>query len=213
MKVLCPAGIALALMVGLACARSSIPPPAPVEPAAAPPAAPSRPALLPRTINPPPEPPAAPLPPVPPAGIRFTDLAGIRRELDALRAQERPVLVNFWATWCGACVQELPLLGDLAREWDDAGPAILGVSLDHLTVPDDDRIRGRVRQMLATHRVSYPNRIVRGDQQEVFDAFGIGAGLPFSLFYDGRGAVVRRYTGAVVVDEARGIARSLAAGG
>jgi len=232
MRVRDAAAIALALVAGLACARPSIPPPPAGESAAAPPpstarprsatpsrsvapsppAAPAGPAPLARAFEPPPAATAAPLPPVAPAEIRFTDLAGVRRELDALRARGRPVLVNFWATWCGACVQELPALGDLAREWGDDGPAIVGVSLDHLTVPDDERVMGRVRPMLATHRVAYPNRIVRGDQQEVFDAFGIPGGIPFSLFYDGRGAIVRRFTGTVAVEDARGIARSLAAG-
>jgi len=206
------AGMTAAALLVVACARPSIPPPAPAGRAATPPAPPSRPALLPRTLNEPAAPPAAPLPPVRAAEIRFTDLAGLRRELDTLRARHRPVLVNFWATWCGACAQELPLLGDLAREWGDAGPVILGVSLDHLTVPDDDRIMGRVRQMLSTRRVSYPNRIIRGDQHEVFDAYGIDTGIPVSIFYDGRGDVVRRYTGPVPVEEARAIARSLAAG-
>lgn len=210
------AGIALALLVGLACARPSIPPPAPAEPAdttpAAPATTPSRPALLPRTLHPAPEPPAAPLPPVPAPEIRYTDLAGLRRELAALRAHHRPVLVNFWATWCGACRVELPLLGDLGREWGDGGPAILGVSVDLFSIPDEDLIKGRVRQMLASHRVSYPNRIVRGRQQEVFDAFGIAAGLPFSILYDGQGTIVRRYVGAVAVEEVRAIARAMAAG-
>jgi thiol-disulfide isomerase/thioredoxin len=134
---------------------------------------------------------------VPPPSIRFTDLAGLRAEIAGFGESGRPVLVNFWATWCGPCVHELPLLGDLAREWGDDGPAIVGVSLDHLTAPDDDRAMGRVQRMLITHRASYPNRIVRGEQQEILDAFGIVGGIPFSILYDGRGAVSRRFSGAV----------------
>jgi len=209
-------GLACALLIVAACARPSIPPAPPAEsPPPAPatrPATTSRPAILPRTLHEPEPPPTAPLPPVPAAEIRFTDLAGLRRELNGLRARHRPVLVNFWATWCGACAQELPMLGDLGREWGDDGPLIIGVSLDHLTVPDDDRILGRVREMLAARRVSYPNRIVRGDQHEVFDAYGITTGIPVSIFYDGRGEVVHRYLGPVTLEEARTVARALAAG-
>ena len=216
---------------GLACARPSVPADVPESSGAAassnaPPSA-TRPGTPPgarassappqaRTIwspaAPPAVEPAAPLPPVPPADIRFADLAAIRGDLDALRAAGRPVLVNYWATWCGACVQELPLLGELAREWGDGGPAILGVSLDRLTVSDDDPVLEKVRGMLAKHRVSYPNRIARGGQQEVFDAFGIAGGIPVSVLYDGRGAVVRRFTGTVGLDEARAMARTLAPG-
>jgi thiol-disulfide isomerase/thioredoxin len=226
------AAIATLLVAALACARSSnpvvppdqaaAPPPAPPAPAApggpAPsPAAPREPA--PSQAPAPAAPgsveghPPAPRAPVPPAEILFTDLAGIRRELGVLRAQGRPVLVNFWATWCGACAHELPMLADMAREWGDDGPAILGVSLDRLTVEADDPVLGKVRTMLATHRVSYPNRIVRGEQSAVFDAFGIAGGLPHSVFYDARGSVVRSFTGAVGADDVREVARSLRAGG
>jgi thiol-disulfide isomerase/thioredoxin len=216
------AAVALALAGGLACARSSIPANVPEKEGAAPSAsartgeAPSgaQPQLTTpwRLVPRPRVEPQAP-PSVPPAEIRFTDLAGVRDEVDALRARGRPVLVNFWATWCGACVHELPLLGNLAREWGEDGPAILGVSLDRLTVDKDDPVLDRVRTMLATHGVSYPNCIVRGDQQQVYDAYEISTGIPVSVFYDDHGVVVRRFIGPVRIEEARAVARSLAAGG
>jgi thiol-disulfide isomerase/thioredoxin len=221
----CAPLVAFVLAGGLACAAPSVPNDVPEKagtarpgaerPATAAPsgsAAPPRAKTLWRPIAPPRDEPVAPRPPVAPSDIRFTDIAGIRGEIDALRDRGRPVLVNYWATWCVPCMRELPLLGDLGREWGDDGPAILGVSLDRLTVSGDDPVLENVRALLARNRVSYPNRIVRGDQREVFEVFGIPGGIPFSVFYDGRGAVVRRFKGSLTIDELRAVSRSLAAG-
>src|SRR6267378_4609507 len=64
----------------------------------------------------------------PQAPVSFADLDGIHAELAAHRG--RPVFVNFWASWCVPCVQELPDLAGLAREGGAQGAAFLGISLD-----------------------------------------------------------------------------------
>src|SRR5262245_15533005 len=64
------------------------------------------------------------------APVKFVDLKGLKAELAERRKSGRPVLLNFWATWCAPCVDELPDLGNLARELGDKDPEIIGVSLD-----------------------------------------------------------------------------------
>jgi thiol-disulfide isomerase/thioredoxin len=217
-----------------ACARSAPAPPAPDRGETAPEPAPSgsarpRPAQPPAAQPPstaekplvgqpfpphivPPEPPRALPPPngvVTPAPIAFVDLAGLKKELETRRRLGRPVFVNFWATWCGPCVQELPDLGNLAREFGEGGPEIIGVSLDYLTVPDRERIEPKVRDMLEKSRVSYPNFVVMSDQDAFLGAFEIIGGLPYSVLYDGAGQPAQRWSGTVVVDEVRAVAARL----
>src|SRR5712671_4838766 len=97
--------------------------------------------------------------PVAAAEVKFVDLDGLRAELQTRRKSGRPVFVNFWATWCAPCVDELPALGNLARELSAKDPEIIGVSLDALTVPEKDRIEPKVRDMLSQSRVSYTNLV------------------------------------------------------
>jgi thiol-disulfide isomerase/thioredoxin len=146
---------------------------------------------------------------VTPAPIAFVDLAGLQNELATRRGKGRPVFVNFWATWCAPCVQELPDLGNLAREFGDGGPEILGVSLDYLTVPDRDRVATKISDMLEQSRVSYPNFVVMSDQDSFLRSFEIIGGLPYSVLYDGAGKPAQRWSGSVVADEVRAAAAKL----
>jgi thiol-disulfide isomerase/thioredoxin len=56
------------------------------------------------------------------------DASGFRSELDKL--ENRVVLVNFWATWCRPCLEEIPLLMELEAELDPQDFALVAVSLD-----------------------------------------------------------------------------------
>ena len=56
------------------------------------------------------------------------DAAGLRAELDALNG--RVVLVNFWATWCRSCLEEIPALMELESELQEKGFSLVAVSLD-----------------------------------------------------------------------------------
>src|SRR6266571_2779712 len=90
----------------------------------------------------------------PEAPVSFSDLDGIHRELAAHRG--RPVFVNFWASWCVPCVQELPDLASLARENGAGGAVFLGVSLDAWVTGNGSETEGKVRRALAESGVGYP---------------------------------------------------------
>lgn len=168
--------------------------------------------IEPSVTVPPSAPPPENLPPVPPPEITEVDLAGLRAEIARFKRAGRPLLVNYWATWCRPCVHELPELGEMARGWGDDGPALLGVSLDRLTAPDGSLIRAQVEKMLLRSRVSYPNRIIRGDQPRVLDTLHIGDGIPVSILYDGAGREAARWTGGINRDEVGATLRGLGAG-
>lgn len=58
------------------------------------------------------------------------DAAGLRRTVAEASASGAVAVVNFWATWCGPCREEIPHLRTLRREFPESSLALLGVSLD-----------------------------------------------------------------------------------
>ena len=96
----------------------------------------------------------------------------------------RLVLLNFWASWCGPCIEEMPHLSAWQRTYGSAGLQVIGVSMD------DDAAPGK--KFLARHGVDYP--IVLGDAQ-LGERYGGILGLPQSFLIDRRGLVVARYKG------------------
>jgi thiol-disulfide isomerase/thioredoxin len=105
----------------------------------------------------------------------------------------RPLLINFWATWCEPCRREIPLLRDLKSQHAAQGLEVLGVAIDS---PD------AVRQYVAGHGIDYP--VLVGDQDgfAAITAFGMDTVLPFSVFADRSGRVVTLKVGELHRDEA-----------
>ena len=141
------------------------------------------------------------------ARVEFADLDKIHATLLGLRG--RPVFVNFWATWCVPCVDELPALADLAREDAVAGAGFLGISLDAWITGNGAETEDKVRQALAGSGVGYPNLIYRGDQDPLIEGLDLPGPIPYSVLYDGQGKRVASWTGPAAIEEVR---RAIAAG-
>ena len=112
-----------------------------------------------------------------------TDPDGRKLNLGAL--QGTPVLVNLWATWCAPCVKELPLLDDLAGEYDER--------LHVIAVSQDMQGAEKVVPFFAQHKYDYLEPWM--DPENAL-GFALGGGqLPVTVLYDASGQEVWRVTG------------------
>jgi thiol-disulfide isomerase/thioredoxin len=141
--------------------------------------------------NPEPAPPRPPIPAVVPA-ITLPGLDGKPRSLEQFRG--KPILINFWATWCEPCRREIPLLLRLRRERAASGLEVVGIAIDS---PD------AVRQYAATHGMDYPVMVGEDGGLAAVTAFGMDTVLPFSVFADQSGRVVTVKVGELHRDEAQ----------
>lgn len=119
--------------------------------------------------------------------LRFERPEGGELSLATLRG--RPLLVNFWATWCAPCIKELPLLDAFQREQASAGWQVVGLAVDSPTP---------VREFLLKRPLGFPVGLAGLDGVELARALGNAAGgLPFTVLIDGQGAARGRKLGAL----------------
>jgi peroxiredoxin len=88
------------------------------------------------------------------------------------------VMVNFWATWCGPCRQEMPLLDELYQRYQRVGFNLLGVNID-----DDSR---RAMQMISELGVNFP--VLFDARKEVSKLYEVEA-MPVTVLIDREGNV------------------------
>lgn len=124
------------------------------------------------------------------AEITGTSLSGQPVRLTAMRG--KVVLLNFWATWCVPCLQEMPKFSAWQQTDSARGLAVLGVSMD------DDAATART---VATRmHLAYP---VMMGTAHIGTAYGGVMGLPVTVLIDRRGNIRKRYDGGASVPAIR----------
>ena len=124
---------------------------------------------------------AAPVFATPQAGdsvpaLVLTQLDG--KDFDLAAEKGHVVVLNFWATWCEPCREEMPVLDAFYRKYRDRGVVVFGLS------EDDTDEAGEVRTMMAAF--AYPAALARGARE---DGFHMPRALPLTYVIDGQGVI------------------------
>ena len=141
-----------------------------------------------------------------PKDPELIDIQGYQKLLQQYKG--KPLLVNFWATWCEPCRDEYPMLNELAKQYAPQGLQVVGVSLDQ----DGDLIL--MRRFLARYKPIFPNyRKKKGEEDAFVQAVwpGWNGSLPASVFYAKDGQQVGHFVGAGDHDRYEAAIKSLLA--
>ncbi len=121
----------------------------------------------------------------------FQTPAGDTLAMSAFRGQR--LIVNFWATWCPPCVEEMPLLDRFYRENSSSGWKVVGLAIDQPSA---------VRQFISRTMVTFPIGLAGLEGTELGKSLGNSAGgLPFTVVFGTDGAVRQRKMGQLKPDD------------
>ena len=146
----------------------------------------------------------APIQPSPPAATQsslperlpefsLTNRAGQPQSISSWPGKS--LIINFWATWCGPCKKEIPLLLSIAKARGSEGFQVVGIAVD---------FRDDVLKYADKMHIDYPLLIGEQDGLAAINSFGVDAvGFPFTVFTDTRGRIVTTHLGELHADEAK----------
>jgi thiol-disulfide isomerase/thioredoxin len=117
--------------------------------------------------------------------LEFKDLSGNTHKIAELRGSI--VVVNFWATWCGPCREELPLLSTLSQQYAGKKVHFIAVSAD------EPKNRAKVDQFLSRQKLSMD--VWLGADLDMMERAGLGNVLPATMILDEQGEIVARVFG------------------
>ena len=99
---------------------------------------------------------------------------------------DKPVVVNFWASWCGPCRQEAPIFERLSQEYGERGVQFIGVNIQDSEAD--------AKAYLREYDITYPNG--RDDNGSISIDYGV-IGIPVTFFINKDGVVQRRWAGVM----------------
>lgn len=109
--------------------------------------------------------------------------------------KKKALLINFWATWCMPCVQEMPELSALQAGAKTTEAQILGIGIDSAS---------NIQEFLSKYKISYPIYVAGADGSELLREFGDDSGgLPFSVLISPSGQIKKTYLGRLKIEDVK----------
>jgi len=105
------------------------------------------------------------------------------------------VVLNFWATWCGPCNFEMPVLVEAKKKYGPRGVVFVGASLD------EPETKSRVPEFVARYHIDFPVWI--GASADDLAKLSLGPAVPATAFLDREGRIVARILGQLREEEVR----------
>jgi thiol-disulfide isomerase/thioredoxin len=139
--------------------------------------------------------------------VELVDSSELAALIEAVRGEEI-VVVNFWATWCPPCVEEMPIFVSLFKTADSTSVKFFSVSVDHSDTVDD-----RVKPFLAKHSIPFKAYVLRDRSSEaVANALGIddwGGALPTTLVFGKDGKLAKSWSEGISASDLANVLNSL----
>lgn len=118
---------------------------------------------------------------------KLPDENGVSQDLNQYKG--KIVVLNFWATWCPPCREEMPELSELYKEYKNKNVVVLGVAIDELSA---------VKEFTTTTPVNYPIFASEDEGSNLNLQFGNDkAVLPYTVVINANGSVVETYFGRI----------------
>ncbi len=116
--------------------------------------------------------------------FKIKDMNG--KEFNLAGVKGKVVLLNFWATWCPPCKEEIPSFVELQAQYRDQGLVIVGISVDDTI----DQLKPFAREF----QMNYPV-LAGADRDDVQEAYGPMLGIPVSVLISRDGLICKRFLG------------------
>ncbi len=108
-------------------------------------------------------------------------------ELDSKQLEGQVLVVNFFATWCPPCIQEIPIFIDLQKTYKEKGFSMVAFSMDQGS-------QDKIRDFIKKYGINYP--VLPGDDA-LANGFGGVTGIPVTFVVNRKGEIVKKYLGLV----------------
>jgi thiol-disulfide isomerase/thioredoxin len=122
-----------------------------------------------------------------PADLNLVDLGGKKVHLKDYRA--KIVVLNFWATWCAPCRDEMPMFVEIEKEWEPKGVVFIGASLD------DKKTIKNIPDFIEKYRIDFP--VWTGATGDDLARLRMGEAVPDTAFLDADGVILSRIQGEI----------------